>query len=390
MPIGARAATWDVVSVSGVTGLARWHEAWRAAAAQASTERLFLEPEWILPWCEEFGRQPRLLFAVQAGRPRAAAILVAERWGPGRAGPLVLRPPGLGVSDYLDLLLPSDSAAAQAAVAALLDWLIESDGWDLLDLPNVPDESPTPALLMAAAAQRGLSWHMMTTFHRPFIALNGAWAGYEASRPRKVRANLRARRRHLAAQGQLRYRHYASPIEVAEQLERAVEVHARRWRGQHTSTTFSSSKSGRRFYAAAAQGMAARGWLDFSTLELGGRLLAFCLGFIRHGKFYYYLPAFDPSFARYAPGTALVAHLIESAYARGLREFDFMLGDEPYKDQWATGRRTTKRLVLAAPGLRGAIALTAFRAYLGGREWARRTPSVQRARRYWLGRLVRR
>src|SRR5205823_6441631 len=133
------------------------------------------------------------------------------------------------------------------------------------------------------------------------------------------------------------------------------------WRGQRTSTTFSSSESARRFYAEAARRMASRGWLDLSTLELDDRPLAFCLGFVYDRTYYYYLPAFDPDFARYGPSAALLAHLIERAYGLGLREVDFMLGDEPYKSQWATGGRTTCRLLLAAPGARGRAALLAFR-----------------------------
>jgi hypothetical protein len=59
-----------------------------------------------------------------------------------------------------------------------------------------------------------------------------------------------------------------------------------------------------------------------------------------------------------------------------------MLGEEPYKQQWATGVRATRRVVVAAPGARGAAALAIFRAYLVARERARRSPLAQRVRRY--------
>lgn len=371
--------------VSGLAGLGRSEEAWRAALAEASTERLFLEPEWVVPWLEQLGARPRALFATEGGRTRAAAILVATRFGTTSLGASVLRPPGLGLSDYLDLLLPSDAEAAQSAVAALLDWLLQAGGWDLLDLPNLPGGSPTANLLAAAAADRGLRMLRIETYGCPFITLEGDWESYLASRPSKLRYNLRARQRRLAALGELCYSHYTAPSDIAAQLGRAVEVHARRWRGQHTSTRFSSSSATQTFYLAAARRMAERGWLDLCTLELDGRLLAFCLGFVRDTKYYYYLPAFDPEYARFAPSTALLAHLIEMAYSRGLRELDFMLGDELYKQQWASGQRSTTRLVVAAPGPRGALALSAFQVYLGARERARRSPVVQRARRYGLG-----
>jgi CelD/BcsL family acetyltransferase involved in cellulose biosynthesis len=386
--VGVDDGTWNVVPVGGPGGLAACESAWRAVLAGASTERLFLEPEWVLPWLEVFAARPRALFATREGTPRAAAILVGARLGAPGVGPLVLRPPGAGVSDYLDLLLPGDRACAAQAVSALLAWLVRAGGWDLLDLPGLPAEWPTSELVTAAAAECGLQYLQVATYRRSYIALEGSWQSYLASRSPNLRYKLRKRRRWLADElGEVSYRHYTQPDEVVAQLERTVEVHARRWRGQYTSTTYSSSPLARQFYARAAHTMAARGWVDLSTLEAGDRLLAFCLSFIRDRKLYYYLPAYDPELGRYAPSLALLAHLIETAYAQNLAEVDFMLGEEAYKDQWATGSRGTNRVLVAAPGPRGRAALAMFQAYLTGRERARRSPLLQRARRYGLGRL---
>jgi CelD/BcsL family acetyltransferase involved in cellulose biosynthesis len=102
--------------------------------------------------------------------------------------------------------------------------------------------------------------------------------------------------------------------------------------------------------------------------------------------FYYYLPAWEPSLARLAPSSLLLAHLIERAYARGLKRFDFMLGDEPYKADWATETRETVNLVVGAPTLRGQAAFAALIGAQRARRRARSSPLIQRARRHWLGR----
>ena len=386
---GVPGSRWSAVPVSGLTGLGRFEGAWREALGTAPTQHLFLQPEWAVPWFQELGGQPRGLLICEGGRVNAAAVLAAGRLGGVAAGPLVLRPPGLGVSDYLDLVLPADLASAKVAVGILLDWLVETGGWDIFDLPNLPSESPTAKLLLAAARERRLGSVCQVTFERPFVALDGTWQTYLASRSPKLRYNLRSRQRRLAELGRTRFCHYSSPAEVGERLRSAVQIHARRWRGQRTSTTFSSSRSAFRFYAEAANRMAGRGWLDLSTLELDGRPVAFCLGFVHDRAYYYYLPAFDPDFARYGPSAALLAHLIERAYELDLRELDLMLGDEPYKAQWATGHRTTCRLVLAAPGARGRAALGLFRGFLTVRERARRSRRLQNVRRYGIRALLR-
>ena len=157
----------------------------------------------------------------------------------------------------------------------------------------------------------------LATNQRPYIELSAAWSTYLASRPSKLRYNLRARQRQLAALGELRFEHYASPERVAANLPRAVALHARRWQGQHTSTTFSSSQLAQRFYLDACQRLATLGWLDLAALELDDRLVAFALTFKREATLFYYLPAFDPDYARYAPSATLLAHLIETACGRG-------------------------------------------------------------------------
>jgi CelD/BcsL family acetyltransferase involved in cellulose biosynthesis len=200
---------------------------------------------------------------------------------------------------------------------------------------------------------------------------------------------LRVRRRQLGAQGALCFRHYSAPEQLERQLPGAVALHARRWRDQHTSTLFSRSEAAQRFYAEATGRLAARGWLELATLELDGRLLAFALCFLHQNKLYYYLPAFEPDYARFAPSTLLLAHLIESAFERGLAELDFMLGEEAYKAQWASGSRGTLRLLLAAPSLRGRLTLETFARYLTVRERARRSETLRNARRQGLGRLKR-
>jgi CelD/BcsL family acetyltransferase involved in cellulose biosynthesis len=364
----------------GLTALHQVEQLWRSLLSDSATETLFLQPDWVLPWLETYQRPSRGLLTFQGGQPQALALFTEQRL----AGFSIIRPPGLGVSDYLDLLLPRKRPEAEAALRALLDWLMRAGGWDLLDLPNLPCEGPTAELLAAEARRRRLPLYLVSTHRRPYLSLDGSWERFLASRPQKLRYNLRARRRHLAQQGDLRVHHSMTPQDIARRLPDAVALHARRWAGQRTSTTFSSSATAQRFYARALGTLSALGQVDLAALELDGRLLAFALCFVRGEKLYYYLPGFDPDFARFAPSSLLLADLINWAFARGLRELDFMLGDEPYKAQWASGIRGTQRLLLAAPCPRGSLALTAFRAYLAARERARQSERLQRLRRYGL------
>lgn len=56
--------------------------------------------------------------------------------------------------------------------------------------------------------------------------------------------------------------------------------------------------------------------------------------------FGFYITGFDARYARYSPGTVIVAHALRRALEAGFRTFDFLRGDEPYKRSFgATPRR---------------------------------------------------
>lgn len=83
----------------------------------------------------------------------------------------------------------------------------------------------------------------------------------------------------------------------------------------------------------------ARGRLIVSTMRLGGTLVAGHAGVEYDGRVYYWLPAYDPAWAKQSVGAHLVEWMMEQSYQRRNREFDFLLGNEPYKWGYATHTR---------------------------------------------------
>ena len=366
-------------------------DTWESLRRRAPTESLFMTPDWLETWCRHLGSGHPLVFGIEDAGEIVALAPIDRTWVGGLA---VLRPLGLGVSDYFDLLLPPEPERRQRAVAAFADALVERSGaWDALDLRGIPAESATVAELVAAASERGMRHAVVPGYARPGISLDGTWDQLLDARPGRFRYNLRSRLRRLSERGTVSFRTVSRPSEVRWAMVALTELHARRWRGQHTSTIFSSSSAARRFYAEAARRYAERGMLDLTLLEVDGRPVAGSLGFVDGETYYYYLPAWEPELAPLAPSSLLLAHLIERAYERGLTRFDFMLGDEPYKSRWATEERETVNLVISSPTLRGQAAFAALVGTQQARRRARSSPMLQHARRHWLGRakaLIRR
>jgi CelD/BcsL family acetyltransferase involved in cellulose biosynthesis len=359
-------------------------QTWERLRQSAPTEAVFLTPEWLISWCRHLGSGQPLLFAVVDGDETVALAPIDRVWTGGFSA---LRPLGLGVSDYFDLLLPPEPERARAAVEALADALIERGGaWDVLDLRGLPAESPTAQLLTDVASARGMRQAIVPGYARPGIALDGTWEEYLKMRPGRFRYNLRSRLRRLDERGTVSFRTVGDPAEVPAALAVLADLHAKRWAGQHTGTIFSSSSAARRFYAEACSAYAARGLLDLTLLEVDGKAVGGSLGFVDGDTYYYYLPAWEPELALLAPSALLLAHLVEQAYSRGFTRFDFMLGDEAYKARWTTEERQTVNVVIGAPTLRGQAAFGTLVGAQAARRRARTSPLLQRARRHWLGR----
>jgi CelD/BcsL family acetyltransferase involved in cellulose biosynthesis len=71
------------------------------------------------------------------------------------------------------------------------------------------------------------------------------------------------------------------------------------------------------------------------TLMLDQRILTTHWGLVYKNRFYFIMPTYDNSaYARYSPGNILLRHMFEWCIENDVQVFDFLAGDEAYKDLW--------------------------------------------------------
>lgn len=63
------------------------------------------------------------------------------------------------------------------------------------------------------------------------------------------------------------------------------------------------------------------------------------LGAEWQGRFYWWVPSYDVSMRSMSPGRLLMEDVMLYTYQRGYKEFDFLLGEESYKWEYATHTR---------------------------------------------------
>lgn len=79
--------------------------------------------------------------------------------------------------------------------------------------------------------------------------------------------------------------------------------------------------------------------LVLSAIFVAGKPIAAHAGYVYDGVFYYLIPGYDLEQRKLSAGVVLMEYMIEQSYKEGLKEFDFLLGDEEYKFYYANNYR---------------------------------------------------
>ena len=329
---------------------------WAALHLASTTDNIFLTLPWLSRWWEVYGRGRgcRVLLAGDGGEPYAILPLIVERTRRG-VRRLTFMGGGEVAPNHLDIIAaPPDRERAADAFAEHF-WRTRSQ-WDVLDLVSVADDSPLRSALVERLG--GLGCETRVTLHTRclHVVLLATFEEFVQSRGQHTRAEFRRKgRKLLRDEADVRFGRVADADEFPQMFDALVRLHQERWtqlgeRGIFSSAPFTA------FHRAAALDALGRGHLRLYFLKIGPEVAAVMYCFRAGRNVYYYAGGFDDRFRRHSVGIQLLGHVIEQSIAEGATDFDFLQGDEEYKEHWSTGRRDNWRVTIAAPHWRGRLA----------------------------------
>jgi CelD/BcsL family acetyltransferase involved in cellulose biosynthesis len=317
-------------------------------ALAASTP--FCSPGWLRAWYGALGE----------ARSSLEAWLVTGRGGdlagfvPLMREPLRFRLPGqgvllgaddLGAPDHCDLLLPSPDAARELA------GILEEQPWERLRIANLAPLAPLATALADELMLRGhlarRSWGSSCFF----IDLPPDVEAYMPLLGSRFREGVRRKDRKLHKQFRVEL------LETAAGDRGAVLRTVFRWNRERfgPGSAFHDPRLEPMLLEFCAW-LAKQGALRLWEMHCDGRLAAAWLGFAWGDALYFYQAGWDSEFVRHGIGTVLTLRMIERAIAEGFRRFDFLRGDEPYKQHWSTGLAYTWELAVYRRSLLGSAA----------------------------------
>ena len=299
---------------------------------------VFQSYDWHALWRKHIGApagsQPVIVFGREHERVLFILPLAIER---GRIARTLQWHAG-DLSDYNAPLLAPDFANVVdgprfVQIFDEVRRLIASDrrfAYDAVALDKMPDR---------VGGQANPFMALPTTVHPSgayAVALTGDWDSfYSDKRSSATRRRDRTKRKRLADMGELRFVTPTDPADIAANFELLVAQKTKQFRAMGVEDLF-ARPGFRDLFIDLATGPATRALAHLSRLEVGAVAAATNYGLVFHGRYYHIFASYDAGpVARFGPGVAHLHELMRYAIGRQCNVFDFTIGDEGYKREWA-------------------------------------------------------
>ncbi len=353
---------------------------WRAFEQQADCT-VFQTFDWLATWQRHVGARSDVRPAIVVGRAGGDVLFIL---------PLAIRKSrsarqlvwlGSDLCDYNAPLLAPQFSSRLGTRPFCEVWrhIVETLQtrpdlrYDLVHLEKMPaivGAQPNPMLVLGVAANPSGAYS---------TPLAETWdAFYRAKRSSATRRRDRTKLRRLAELGALELVHPRDDKESLAALDMLVAQKSRALLQMGAGNLF-ARPGYLEFYRALATDPRTKPLVHISHLNCGPRVAAVNLGLTFRSTYYHLLASYDAGqISRFGPGAAHLHDLLHYAIDRGLKMFDFTIGDESYKRDWCDG---TQKLYdhLSAATWRGMVVFVPGAAKLWLKRQIKQTPVLWKA-----------
>ncbi len=317
-------------------------ERWNSLLRQTASDNVFLTWEWLYTWAKHYLGEHHLwillVYKENSELVGIAPLYIARIKMYGGLNLRDMRFLGTrGVSSsYLDLIVAEKH---KKAVCEQFYRHLHGEArslWDFLTLSEIPCSSSTIDILGGFVQEAGEVLEIAGMTACPVIELSSCLGDFIQGISRNERYNIQRKRKRLKRAGCVSYGRATSVHDVEKEMDTFIQLHQARWEQKGSRGVFGRPHC-QKFHRDITRLFGERGWVNLDFLMLDGEAIAGIYGYTYNGRYYFYLPGFNPdSLPQASPGILLLFHRIEEAVREGYREFDLLRGFEDYKMAWAS------------------------------------------------------
>jgi CelD/BcsL family acetyltransferase involved in cellulose biosynthesis len=251
---------------------------------------------------------------------------------------------GSGLSDYRSFIAKTHDNIR--IYTEILNWLNKnSEQWDIVDLHYISEESPIvknyDTLFRDFKFRASIQQHNIC----PYISLSSNRDFYENLYNRSLVKYLKRKTRKFDRDLNHRILTISNLSELGGSLDDLFDLHKKRRNHQLQLGQF-RSKDRKQLFRDLSYDLFKRGWLKVVFLLVDDQRVACLYNFEFKNRAYFYQSGLDPNskFARYSLGYIILTFTIKEALKAGIKEYDFLSGNEDYKKEWARMYRSLYRI----------------------------------------------
>jgi CelD/BcsL family acetyltransferase involved in cellulose biosynthesis len=348
--------------------------AWERILQGAEALTIFSTLEWLRAWWNAFAKDKELVAPVFLNSDDEIVGVVPlyadliETALPFRVRRLRFVGDGSEDSDNLDLIIREGYETS--CTQSFLSWLGPNPDWDICELNTLPLNSAALPLLVSELNRRRWTFRRLES-PRTTISLPDTWESYlEQTISKKEKTKIGYYTNRLQKRFHVSITKCDDIKELPASLATLFGLHQKRWQLKGGPGAFASVERCE-LYSDMAPSLIARGWLEFWILRLDGKPAAAQYGLRYRNRVYSLQEGFDPEYSSERVGYVLRAHVLKTLIGQGVRQYDFLGGEERSKVHWGPQMGSYADIHFARPLTRGATYLRMDQATRALKSWFR-------------------
>ena len=329
---------------------------WDLLLEQSSDPNIFLTWEWLFTWWEFYGEKYQLFILMALDQDEnvlGIAPLCLTRFSPLKLKILRFLGTEEVCSDHLDFIFKK--GMEKELFPLFLKYLEEHPReWDLLDLTDFRADFLSLPLIQTWAEKNKYEFSINLWTVCPYVSLPDTWELLLSNLSAKARKDIKYQLKSAKDHGEVSHSTVEDKNEVSSKMEILFYLHGKRWSSLGEHGVF-QRENFNRFHKKIAELFFDRGWLLLFYLSAEDKIIALYYNFVYSNKIYYYQSGFDPDWKDFSPGTAAIALTIKSAISQGIKEFDFLREEAPYKYKWTDKNRKNMQILVWNRNLKSSL-----------------------------------
>lgn len=305
---------------------------WNDALQRSLDNNIFLTWEWLSCWWKHYGnKRDFILITINDGEKiLAAAPLMSTEYNLLGMKLRKIEFIGTPASDYHSFLLTVKKPEYARTMIKYVTRI--APDWDCFEFEEVPTDSETAGVLRTISKEPFTLEEEIGTLC-PYVILPSNFEDYLKGLGSNWRRNMRRWGKKLKQDFKAEFKICNNVETIDDALRTFFDLHQKRWQSRRQAGAF-ADKTFRDFHHDVAKSFVEKGWLTLCFLTLNDKPVSAVYAFKYAEKMFNYLTGFDPQYSKYRVGHLIFLYLIEHSMNNGIKEFDFMRGDESYKRLW--------------------------------------------------------